>query len=73
MLDLDDLLSTTIEAMESDPEFAANVRWRFRYVLVDEAQDLNPLQHRLVDLFREGRDDLFIVGDPAQAIYGFNG
>ena len=73
VLDLDDLLSATIEAMESDSEFAANVRWRFRHVLVDEAQDLNPLQHRLVDLFRNGRDDLFIVGDPAQAIYGFNG
>jgi DNA helicase-2/ATP-dependent DNA helicase PcrA len=73
VLDLDDLLSTTIEAIEQDPEFAAGVRWRFRHVLVDEAQDLNPLQHRMVDLFRDGRDDLFIVGDPAQAIYGFNG
>jgi DNA helicase-2/ATP-dependent DNA helicase PcrA len=49
------------------------LRWRFRHLLVDEAQDLNPLQHRLVDLLRAGRDDLFIVGDPAQAIYGFNG
>ena len=73
VLDLDDLLSQTIEAIEHDSEFAATVRWRFRHVLVDEAQDLNPLQHRLVDLFRHGRDDLFLVGDPAQAIYGFNG
>ena len=73
VIDLDDLLSDAIEAIESDPEFAASVRWRFRHVLVDEAQDLNPLQHRLVDLFRDGRDDLFLVGDPAQAIYGFNG
>ena len=73
VLDLDDLLSHTIDAMRGDPEFAASVRWRFRHVLVDEAQDLNPLQHQLVDLFRDGRDDLFIVGDPAQAIYGFNG
>jgi len=73
VVDLDDLLSSTIEAIERDPEFAAAVHWRFRHVLVDEAQDLNPLQHRLVDLFRAGRDDLFLVGDPAQAIYGFNG
>ena len=73
VVDLDDLLSSTIEAIESDPEFAASVRWRYRHVLVDEAQDLNPLQHRLVDLFRDGRNDLFLVGDPAQAIYGFNG
>jgi DNA helicase-2/ATP-dependent DNA helicase PcrA len=73
VLDLDDLLAHTIRDLERDPEFAAAVRWRFRHVLVDEAQDLNPLQHRLVDLLRSGRDDLFVVGDPAQAIYGFNG
>ncbi len=72
-IDLDDLLALTIDAMERDPEFAAAVRWRYRHVLVDEAQDLNPLQHRMVDLLRSGRDDLFLVGDPAQAIYGFNG
>ena len=73
VLDLDDLLGRTIEAMEREPTFAETVRWRFRHVLVDEAQDLNPLQHRLIDALRHGRDDLFLVGDPAQAIYGFNG
>ena len=59
--------------LRSDSDFAAATRWRFRHLLVDEAQDLNPLQHQLVDLLRSGRDDLFLVGDPAQAIYGFNG
>lgn len=73
VIDLDDLLGHLIRDLRRDPEFAAAVRWRFRHVLVDEAQDLNPLQHQLVDLFRSGRDDLFLVGDPAQAIYGFNG
>ena len=73
VIDLDDLLALTIEAMQADAEFAAATRWRFRHVLVDEAQDLNPLQHRLVELLRQGADDLFLVGDPAQAIYGFNG
>lgn len=73
VLDLDDLLGHLIRDLRRDPEFASAVRWRFRHVLVDEAQDLNPLQHQLVDLFRHGRDDLFLVGDPAQAIYGFNG
>lgn len=73
LVDLDDLLSLTIDEMERHADFAETVRWRYRHVLVDEAQDLNPLQHRLVDLLRRGRDDLFIVGDPAQAIYGFNG
>jgi DNA helicase-2/ATP-dependent DNA helicase PcrA len=73
VIDLDDLLVLTIEALEREPEFADAVRFRFQHVLVDEAQDLNPLQHQLVDLIRRGRDDLFLVGDPAQAIYGFNG
>lgn len=73
VLDLDDLLSHTIRELERDAAFAETVRWRYRHVLVDEAQDLNPLQHRLVDLLRSGCDDLFLVGDPAQAIYGFNG
>lgn len=73
VVDLDDLLQLTIDGLESDAEFAAATRWRFRHVLVDEAQDLNPLQYRLVDLLRQGVDDLFLVGDPAQAIYGFNG
>ncbi len=73
VVDLDDLLALTIEAMRRDAEFAAGVRWRFRHVLVDEAQDLNPLQHRFVDQLREGRDDLFLVGDPSQSIYGFTG
>jgi len=73
VVDLDDLLATTIGELERDPRWAEAVRWRFRHVLVDEAQDLNPVQHRLLDLVVGGRDDLYLVGDPAQAIYGFNG
>jgi DNA helicase-2/ATP-dependent DNA helicase PcrA len=73
IIDFDDVLALVIRDMEYDGEFAHTLRWRFRHLLVDEAQDLNPLQHRLVDLLRTGRDDLFLVGDPAQAIYGFNG
>lgn len=73
IIDFDDVLALVIRDMEYDREFADTLRWRFRHLLVDEAQDLNPLQHRLVDLLRTGRDDLFLVGDPAQAIYGFNG
>ncbi len=73
MIDFDDVLAHTIRDLRRDNEFADAVRWRFRHLLVDEAQDLNPLQHALVDLLRSGRDDLFLVGDPAQAIYGFNG
>ena len=73
VIDFDDVLAHTIRDLRHDDDFADAVRWRFRHVLVDEAQDLNPLQHALIDLLRTGRDDLFLVGDPSQAIYGFNG
>ncbi len=73
VIDFDDVLAHTIRDLREDQDFADSVRWRFRHLLVDEAQDLNPLQHALVDLLRAGRDDLFLVGDPSQAIYGFNG
>ena len=73
VIDFDDVLAITIRELRRDHDFAETVRWRFRHLLVDEAQDLNPLQHTLVDLLRAGRDDLFLVGDPSQAIYGFNG
>src|SRR4051794_4393461 len=73
VVDLDDLLGLTIDALERDADYADAQRWRFRHVLVDEAQDLNPLQHQLLDLLRAGRDDVYLVGDASQAIYGFNG
>lgn len=73
VIDFDDVLGHTISELRNDHDFADAVRWRYRHVLVDEAQDLNPLQHALVDLLRAGRDDLFLVGDPSQAVYGFNG
>lgn len=73
VIDFDDVLLDVLADATRDTEFAAGLRWRFRHLLLDEAQDLNPVQHRIVDLLREGRDDLFLVGDPAQAVYGFNG
>ncbi len=73
VIDFDDVLLDVLNDAEGDPEFADTLRWRFRHLLIDEAQDLNPVQHRLIDLLRRGRDDVFLVGDPAQAVYGFNG
>lgn len=73
MIDINDVLVHALGLLERDAAFADAMRWRFRHLFVDEAQDLNPVQHRLVDALRTGSDDLFLVGDPAQAIYGFNG
>ncbi len=73
VIDLDDVLSVSLQLFERDHEFAEVMRWRFRHIVIDEAQDLNPLQHRIVENLRRGTDDMFMVGDPAQAVYGFNG
>lgn len=73
VLDLDDLLSDLLRALRADRPWAEAQRWRFRHLVVDEAQDMNPLQHALLEEWRGGRDDLMLVGDPRQAIYGWNG
>jgi DNA helicase-2/ATP-dependent DNA helicase PcrA len=73
VVDFDDLLTRLSRELATDGAWADAVRWRFRHVLVDEAQDLNPLQFRLLQQLVGGRGDLYLVGDPAQAIYAFNG
>jgi DNA helicase-2/ATP-dependent DNA helicase PcrA len=73
LVDFDDLVILCAEALETDAGFAAAQRWRFRHLFVDEFQDVNPAQHRLVEGWRGGRPDLCVVGDPDQAIYAWNG
>lgn len=72
-LDFDDLLAGCADAIETDGTFAAAQRWRFRDLFVDEFQDATPLQMRLLRAWLGGRHDLTVVGDVAQAIYGFAG
>jgi DNA helicase-2/ATP-dependent DNA helicase PcrA len=72
-LDFDDLLGRCADAIERDATFAAAQRWRFRHLFVDEFQDATPLQVRLLRAWLGNRSDLCVVGDPAQAIYGFAG
>jgi DNA helicase-2/ATP-dependent DNA helicase PcrA len=73
LVDFDDLLALCSRAIEDDPTFAATQRWRFRHLYVDELQDVNPLQFRLLEAWRGDRYDVTAVGDPQQAIYGWNG
>ncbi len=73
VLDFDDLLLRCATELEADPEFAASARWRFRHLFVDEYQDVNPAQVRLLEAWLGGNDDLCVVGDPDQAIYAWNG
>ncbi len=73
VIDFDDLLAQTLHSLRTDPAWAEGVRWRYRHLFVDEAQDLNPLQHAVLEGIRGGRADICLVGDPRQAIYGWNG
>lgn len=73
LVDFDDLLALCARALEDDPTFAGVQRWRFRHLYVDELQDVNPLQFRLLEAWRGDRYDVTAVGDPQQAIYGWNG
>jgi DNA helicase-2/ATP-dependent DNA helicase PcrA len=72
-LDFDDLLVETVGILESNPDAAATVRARKRWFSVDEYQDTNPLQQRLLELWLGDRDDLCVVGDEDQTIYTFTG
>jgi len=73
LVDFDDLLARCADAVEDDPSFAAAQRWRFQHFFVDEYQDVNPLQERLLRAWIGDRTDLCVVGDPNQAIYRWNG
>ena len=72
-LDFEDILERAIRVLEEDEEALATVRDRWRAFTVDEYQDVNVLQQTLLDLWLGDRDDLCVVGDDYQAIYGFTG
>ncbi|HWC33737.1 MAG TPA: ATP-dependent DNA helicase UvrD2 [Mycobacteriales bacterium] len=72
-LDFEDLLLLTAAAIENNRTIAGEVRERYRHFTVDEYQDVNPLQQRLLDAWLGDRDDLCVVGDPNQTIYSFTG
>ncbi len=73
LLDFDDLIVTCADALAGDREFADSIRWRTRHLFVDEMQDVNPAQFRLLTTMLADDPDLFVVGDPNQSVYGFNG
>ena len=73
VLDFEDLLLVTAAAIEEHRDVAEEMRSRYRHFVVDEYQDVSPLQQRLLDAWLGGRDDLCVVGDPNQTIYSFTG
>lgn len=73
VLDFEDLLLNAVGLLEQEPRVAAEVRARYRYFVVDEYQDVTPLQQRLLDGWLGGRDEVCVVGDAGQTIYTFSG
>ena len=71
-MDYDDMLNVVAQVMEKNESVRTNVTTRYVHVLVDEMQDTNPLQYKLLRCFTE-KSHLFCVGDDAQSIYAFRG
>lgn len=72
-MDMEDVLLVTAALLAEDERVAAQVRRQYRWFVVDEFQDVSPIQAALLDLWLGGRGDLCVVGDPAQTIYSFAG
>lgn len=72
-LDFDDMLTKTFDLFREKPEVLKKWHERFRYVMVDEFQDVNPVQDEVVRLLGAPENNLFIVGDDDQSIYAFRG
>jgi DNA helicase-2/ATP-dependent DNA helicase PcrA len=73
MVDFDDLLLHTAAVLEDHADVAVEFRDRYRCFVVDEYQDVTPLQQRVLDAWLGKRDDLTVVGDANQTIYSFAG
>ena len=72
-MDMEDVLLLTAGMLAEDERVAAQVRRQYKWFVVDEFQDVSPIQSALLDLWLGGRDELCVVGDPAQTIYSFAG
>ena len=73
LMDLEDVLLLTAGLMAEDPRVAASIRAQYKWFVVDEFQDVSPLQSALLELWLGEREELCVVGDPAQTIYSFAG
>lgn len=72
-LDFDDMVMYTYELFKARPDILARWQQRFRYILIDEFQDINRLQYENVKMLAKPENNLFVVGDDDQSIYGFRG
>ncbi|NBM16061.1 ATP-dependent DNA helicase UvrD2 [Streptomyces sp. GC420] len=73
VIDFEDVLLLTVGILQDRPDIADQVRRQYVHFVVDEYQDVSPLQQRLLDLWLGDRDSLCVVGDASQTIYSFTG
>ncbi|MFY1678684.1 MULTISPECIES: ATP-dependent DNA helicase UvrD2 [unclassified Streptomyces] len=73
VIDFEDVLLLTVGVLQDRRDVAEQVRAQYQHFVVDEYQDVSPLQQRLLDLWLGDRDDLCVVGDAGQTIYSFTG
>ena len=73
MIDFEDLILEAVDGLEKDPTWRRQLRSRFVHLFVDEFQDINHGQYRLIRLLAPEQANLCVIGDPDQAIYGFRG
>ena len=72
-IDFEDVLLLCAAMLEQEPEVRERVQDQYRYFTVDEYQDISPIQQRLINAWLGKRNDICVVGDPAQTIYSFAG
>lgn len=73
VIDFEDILLLTVAIIEENPDIAAQIHRQYRHFVVDEYQDVSPLQQRLLEAWLGQRDDICVVGDASQTIYSFAG
>ncbi|WPB91022.1 ATP-dependent DNA helicase UvrD2 [Streptomyces malaysiensis] len=73
VIDFEDVLLLTVGVLQERPDIADQVRRQYQHFVVDEYQDVSPLQQRLLELWLGDRDSLCVVGDASQTIYSFTG
>ncbi|MCG5440948.1 ATP-dependent DNA helicase UvrD2 [Micromonospora foliorum] len=73
VIDFEDMLRAAVWGIEEHPDVGEQIRTQYRHFVVDEYQDVNPLQQRLLEAWLAGRNDLTVVGDASQTIYSFTG
>ena len=73
LIDFDDMLVMCYELFQARPDILAAWQNRYKYILIDEFQDINRLQYEIIRLLAKPEDNLFIVGDDDQSVYRFRG